>query len=350
MLINFRSAFEKVFKSFDVAWDTKSLEKLEQEWHRFVLLIKRHWIFSILSSWRVIFVIIIWFANIYLLTFWNQNKDLISVILWIFLLFNIVYWVSIVFWYIYRFYKIQWSNPHIEDIYSAIKQSKDNDKIFQSFFNQTVFLLILLFIITVISVITWIIWLLKWWSETFWVWIFNAFLLLFQLGLFYWYLMKMINQEMDFKIIIPGQIRFFNQRWVLWDSQNMNANKIKTFNTKYSWILWSFFNYWDIIILSEWDSRDTWKMRMDYIWNPTKTVKEIEKVLNKDFAVMEADVNVLLKKLEHIINIDNINTNENKEKLRKYIKDNDLYLNNLYNSSDDETKREIKELYILIAE
>jgi hypothetical protein len=44
----------------------------------------------------------------------------------------------------------------------------------------------------------------------------------------------MINLEMDFKIVIPHQIIFYNQRGVLGSTQTMNANKIKTMNTKYS--------------------------------------------------------------------------------------------------------------------
>jgi hypothetical protein len=63
---------------------------------------------------------------------------------------------------------------------------------------------------------------------------------------------------------------------------------------------------------------------------------------------MEAEVNILLKKLNFLNNIDNINTPENKAKLKEYTKNNEAYLKELYNNSDDETKREIKELYILL--
>lgn len=43
----------------------------------------------------------------------------------------------------------------------------------------------------------------------------------------------MINQEMDYKIVVPGQILYFDQKGMLGSSQNMNSNKIKTINTKY---------------------------------------------------------------------------------------------------------------------
>lgn len=153
---------------------------------------------------------------------------------------------------------------------------------------------------------------------------------------------------MDFKIIQPGQIIFYNQRWVLWDSQNMNANKIKTMNTKYPGILGSFFNYWDILILTEWDQKDFWEMKMDYVWAPVKTVKEIQKVLKSDLETMEREVNVMLKKFKKEIGIENISTLENKEKLKTFLENNEKTIQELFASWDDETKREIRELYILI--
>lgn len=349
-MINFRSLVEFLFKSFDIAWDTKLIEKLEHDWIRFLMIIKRHWIYGVLNSWRVIFVIIIAFINAYLLLFSGENHTIISTIIWVFLLLNVFYWTFIIIVYLYRFYKIQWSEPYIEDIYSCLKKSRDNDIIFTKFFNQTLFLLIILAWITIFTSFTAVSSLLVWWTTWFWVWAINAFLLIIQLWLFFSYLQNMINQEMDYNVVIPGKILFFNQRWVLWDSQNMNANKIKTMNTKYSWLLWSFFNYWDIIILSEWDQKDNWEMKMDYIWNPTKTVKEIQKVLNNDTSTMEKEVNLMLKKFKDEIWIDDISSKENKQKLKDFLQNNDKIIKDIFDKSDLETKREIKEMYILIQE
>lgn len=346
-MINFRSIFEFLFKSFDIAWDTKLIEKLEHDGVRFLMLIKRHWIYGILHSWRVIFVLVIAFINAYLL-FFDTNNTLVWSIIWIFLLLNVFYWTFIICWYLLRFYQIQWSEPYIEDIYTCIKKSKESDQIFAKFFNQTIFLLIILASITVFSTFTAISSLLVGWTTGFWVWAINVVLLIAQLGLFYAYLLVMINQEMDFKIIQPGQIIFYNQRWVLWDSQNMNANKIKTMNTKYPGILGSFFNYWDILILTEWDQKDFGEMKMDYVWAPVKTVKEIQKVLKSDLETMEREVNVMLKKFKKEIGIENISTLENKEKLKTFLENNEKTIQELFASWDDETKREIRELYILI--
>lgn len=69
MFINFSRITTWVFKSFDIAGDTKLLEKLEKDGVRFLMIIKKHWIYSILMSWRVLFVVAIACANVYLLIF-----------------------------------------------------------------------------------------------------------------------------------------------------------------------------------------------------------------------------------------------------------------------------------------
>lgn len=349
MIINFRSITEWLFKSFDVAWDTKLIEKFEQEWIRFLMIVKRHWIYSILSIWKVFFVVIIWFVNIYLLAFASENPDVVSEIISILLWVSVIYWVIIVITYIYRFCKVHWSKPYIEDIYSALDKSKSSDKIFTRFFNQTIFLLIFLLWITVFSVFTSVTNLLENLDWTFSFWIANAFLLIIQFWLFYSFLNNMINLEMDYKIILPWRIYFYNQRWIYWDSQTMSSNKIKTINTKYSWIFNSIFNYWDIIVLSEWDKENNWEMKMDYVGYPQKTVEEMNKVLNNDLEAIERDVNVLLSKYEKEIWIKNIDTPENKLKLKKYVEENQEKLKELFENADLETKNEIREIFIIIS-
>lgn len=348
MFINFRSAFEFLFKSFDISGDTKMIEKLESDGIRFLMIVKRHWLYAIVNSWRVIFVIIIAFINAYLLVFSEWTHTITSYIIAILLLANVWYWIIVVIVYIKHFYDIQWSKPYIEDIHSCIKKSKMSDSVFTTFFNQTIFLLFSLIWIAIFTWITSWISLLNGWDITFWVNITNTALLLFQIWLFYWYLNIMINTEMDYKIIVPGQILSFNQKWVFWDTQSMNSDKIKTMNTKYTWFISSFLNYWNVLVFSEWDQKNSWEMVIDYVWDPVKSVKEMEKVLRNDLAVMEKEVNVLLKKLESEIWIPNISTPENKQKLKEYVKNNEVKMKEIFKNADDETKNELRELYILI--
>ena len=354
MFINFRSVFEFLFKSFDISWDTKLIEKLEKDWVRFLMMMKRHWIYALLSSWRVLVVIVIAFVNIYLLALSPWKHDYISYVIAVLLAINVVYWVFIIIIYIKNYYKVLWVKPYIEDIYSCIKKSKLSDEIFTNFFNQTLFLLFMLVLIAVFIIFSWVTVLIadlsssKSWSISFWIWILNWFLMLIQIWFFYNYLAKMINIEMDFRIIVAWKIHLFNQKWVFGDTQTMNSDKIKTINTKYTSFFGSFFNFGDIIVLSEWDQQNNWEMIFDYIGHPKETVKEMQKVLDNDFSVIEKEVNVLLQKLKLETWITDINDKNNLEKLKIFVTENEKSLKSIYEKADEETKKEIRELFDLI--
>ena len=347
MFINFSRIITWMFKSFDIAGDTKLLEKLEKEWVRFLMIIKKHWIYSILISWRIIFVIIIEIINVYLLVVDQNKPDITTIIIASLLTLNVIWWLVVVVIYIRRFRWIQWNKPYVEDIYFAIAKSKQSDAAFVNFFNQTVLLLFLLIGITIFTVVSSIQTLFS--GDTYFSFgIINAFLLIIQLGLFYGYLSAMINQEMDFKVIVPGQILFYNQLWVFGDSQSMNAEKIKTINSKHAGFFWSFINYGNIIVLTEWDQWANGQMDMDYVGDPIGTVKEIQKVLEKDFSSMEKWVNLLLQKFSVQIGIKDIDTTENKDLLKAFVQTNEPLMQNIFKNGDNETKQEVRELYILI--
>ncbi|MDD5376806.1 MAG: hypothetical protein PHH16_01685 [Candidatus Gracilibacteria bacterium] len=348
MFINFSSILTWMFKSFDIAGDTKLLEKLEKDEVRFLMIIKKHWIYSILMSWRVLFVVIIACANVYLLIFGQKATDNITLGIAVFLAINVVWWLIVVSIYIRRFYTIQGNKPYIEDIHSAIKKSHLSDTAFEHFFNQTILLLILLVGITVFVLFTSIMGFFFSGDIHASLGIANVILLMIQTGLFYGYLNAMINQEMDFKVVVPGQIFFYNQLGIFGDSQSMNADKIKTINSKHAGLFGAFVNYGTVIILTEGDQGANGQMDMEYVGSPLDTVTEMQRVLNKDYASMEKSVNLLLRKFENEIGIENIDTPENKEKLREFIENNDAMIQGIFKNGDSETKQEVRELYILI--
>ncbi len=347
MFINFSRIITWMFKSFDIAGDTKLLEKLEKDGTRFLMIIKKHWIYSILISWRVIFVILIEISNVYLLVFSHPVTDLTTEIIATLLTINVIWWLIIVIIYIRRFRRIQGNKPYVEDIYFAIAKSKQSDAAFVNFFNQTILLLFLLIGITIFTVVSSIQNIFSG-DAYFSFGIINAVLLIIQLGLFYSYLNVMINQEMDFKVVLPGQILFYNQLWIFGDSQSMNAEKIKTINSKHAGLFGAFINYGNIIILTEGDQAANGQMNMDYVGEPLDTVKEIQKILVSDFSSMEKDVNILLGKFSAEIGVDNIDTPENKKLLREFVKNNDALIQDIFKNGDAETKQEVRELYILI--
>lgn len=153
---------------------------------------------------------------------------------------------------------------------------------------------------------------------------------------------------MDYRIVHNKSALFYDQRWFLSDSQSMNADKIRAMNTKYPGVIGSFFNYGSIIILTEWDQHNAWEMSMDYVWDPNSTVWEIQKIFKNTLEEIEKEVNVMLKKFKLELWVDDIESNHNKEKLKVFLQENDLSLQELYKAWDDETKREIQELYSLI--
>lgn len=215
------------------------------------MIIKKHWIYSILISWRVLFVVVIVCANVWLLITSQANPDLITVSIASLLVINVIWWLMIVVIYIRRFRSIQGNKPYVEDIYFAITKSKQSDMAFENFFNQTILILILLVGITVFVVTTSIMGIFFSGDSHAGSGMINAFLLMIQVGLFYGYLNAMINQEMDFKVVVPGQILFYNQLGVFGDSQSMNAEKIKTMNSKHAGLFGSFMHYGNITVLTE---------------------------------------------------------------------------------------------------
>ncbi len=160
----------------------------------------------------------------------------------------------------------------------------------------------------------------------------------------------MINQEMDYKIVVPGQILFFNQRWIYGESQAMNSEKIKTINTVHSWLLASFVNYGDLSVLTEWDQWWKWQMIMEYVGDPNGTVKEIQKVLQNDFISMEQAINVLLRRLTKDLGFANWEelNEEGKNKLRAFVKENDALMKEIFTTGNEEVKREVQQIYSLI--
>ncbi len=128
----------------------------------------------------------------------------------------------------------------------------------------------------------------------------------------------------------------------------MNAEKIKTINSKHAGLFGAFINYGNIIILTEGDQAANGQMNMDYVGEPLDTVKEIQKILVSDFSSMEKDVNILLGKFSAEIGVDNIDTPENKNLLREFVKNNDALIQDIFKNGDAETKQEVRELYILI--
>lgn len=90
---------------------------------------------------------------------------------------------------------------------------------------------------------------------------------------------------MDYNVIIPGKIFFVNQSGVLSSIQTIESDKIKTVRSAFPSKIASFFNYWTVDILTEWDNQGMMgTMSMYYVTNPDEVVANIQSLLDKKAA------------------------------------------------------------------
>ncbi len=86
---------------------------------------------------------------------------------------------------------------------------------------------------------------------------------------------KYIDYILDFIIITPKNLIHYDQEWLLsrkW--RTIDVEKIKTLTVNKSWLLRSMFNFWNIIILTEWAELWEWQIDFYYVDEPEK-VKNI---------------------------------------------------------------------------
>jgi hypothetical protein len=74
----------------------------------------------------------------------------------------------------------------------------------------------------------------------------------------------------------------YDQKWLLNKKViTLNEKSIKTISVERAGFLYSIFNNWDIIVLSEWDM-DHWEITLKWIPRPEKRKKQIAKIFEKN--------------------------------------------------------------------
>lgn len=98
---------------------------------------------------------------------------------------------------------------------------------------------------------------------------------------FAWPVMKhIIDYYMDFALITPKSLIMFNQTWIFKkDMATVDVEKIKTILVKKRYFLYSIFNNWDLIFLSEWDSNNFWEITLFFMHNPEEKKDKISKII-----------------------------------------------------------------------
>jgi len=110
-----------------------------------------------------------------------------------------------------------------------------------------------------------------------------VFLLVF-IPLIFKIIKKYIDYILDFLVVNPYNIIYYNQEWILdrkW--RTINIEMIKTITVKKEWLLRSIFNFWNIVILTEWTEWNEewqWEINFSFLDNPDNIKHEIFNIIN----------------------------------------------------------------------
>lgn len=108
------------------------------------------------------------------------------------------------------------------------------------------------------------------------------------LPLWFKVLKKYIDYILDFLIVNPYNIIYYNQEWILnrkW--RTIDIEKIKTITVKKEWILRSIFNFWNIVILTEWDEQWTWEINFSFLDDPDNIKNNIFTIINSNKTIKQ---------------------------------------------------------------
>lgn len=140
-------------------------------------------------------------------------------------------------------------------------------------------------ILLVLAVVYWIllIYLADFFWKTwgfYWVTWFIFFVIIFfpiWLGIF----KKYIDYILDFVVVTPDKLIYYNQEGIFsrkW--RTIDAEKIKTITVNKSGIIRSIFNFWNIIILTEWDEQWEWEINFKFVDDPDNVKFRISEIID----------------------------------------------------------------------
>lgn len=90
---------------------------------------------------------------------------------------------------------------------------------------------------------------------------------------------KYIDYKMDFVVVTPTGVFFYNQRWFLYREMSaLNLQNIRSVNIQKSRFLYTLFDNGDIIFLSEWQEIPLWEILIRYIADPEGKKDQIQRI------------------------------------------------------------------------
>jgi len=268
----------KILSSFDTKRDEKIFkETLNQFWDAHPFMIKRHWLYL----YRMLFY---WFLVIWILgiLFYILNYLLSPTSLIIIIILNLI-WIWI--WLVVTFYQLLQYLSKYKEITTTISEKDLKDGLLEKYLKFSLFLFIYQIFVSILTVYLSINSTI---NNTSSILVSNIMLNILQIiisFLFIYLIWKtiysLINFEMDFVIITPKYIDTYNQTWLFKkETKSIGVEKIKSIQTNKKWILRSLFNFWEIIILTEWDEAWKWEIKLKYIAAPDKIKQKIITLMN----------------------------------------------------------------------
>jgi len=384
MFINFWKIFESVSNShFKINEDTEKLKKLKEQWITDIVFFKKSWFFWLFKSWIIIVILLILVSNVFIL--WINYEGYAKYWIMAFLILNVLFSVFSFIKYLLAYRRIYskniyltkstfssklknfllffiWRNEKheisvIENINKVIQRLEQWDRVFYWFFNQAWLNKILFACLIVFIIYSFFSWNIE--QPVYWV--LNIILFSVQLLLIRVLLKNTENLEMDYyysyNISWKNWWRFVikDQRWLKWSTTTLKWEKVKEIkdNVRTNW--WTFWNYWQIIVKTEWDSNLDSITAINYIWN----VKEITTAL--EYMVFDYDENklnhwnnILCELLfDNHIDITQTLINDTKifkeeiENVMRVVKWNSDFLRIKFENWSEKDKREIREIYEL---
>lgn len=347
--IPFYNIYKWLFKTFKINADTQLIEKLlEESSFKHAMVVKRSWIFALMNSWVLIATVI--------LTIWNwyniSNFLGLDSFNWILLISLLAWSLGMLLFssisFIYKYRKTYGQGNKIEDVNYILQELKDWDELFESFFNQittNLFLFGFVIVFYVYQIInSFFIQEVNW---SILIAVIDIVLLWCQIYLMRVYRKKMIDLELDFNVVVPWKLYFFNQSNMYSQSQTLQSSKIKTISDKTNNFFMSFFNLWSISVLTEWDQGWLWMMDIYYVEGPKETIANIYTLVN--MKPKEIKNKYLLQIINHLwLTVDNFEKPENKQKIKEFLQKNDEWIQEDFKELNFIAKEEIRELYTLI--
>lgn len=113
------------------------------------------------------------------------------------------------------------------------------------------------------------------WRIIFWI------IILWAIPLKYNLLIKYLDYRMDFCLVTPIEISFYNQSWVFSrNSRSLNTSKLKTITSSKAWFFRGLLNFGSMRFLTEWND-EAGEIELTYIKDPDRKRGKINKIISK---------------------------------------------------------------------